>query len=95
MENYFALTLPKGSEIWKKDGTKQILNQVPKNAKELWEEGSRALRLRKAGLELLQGKTKEDLKQLLTKRQKVKNRYELNLIRKAIKSLESPSSEEE
>lgn len=95
MENYFTLTLPKGSVIWKKDGTKQTLNEVPKNAMELWAGGSRSLRLRKAGIELLQGKTKEDLELLITKRQRVGNRYELNLIRTAIKNSMKPQSEEE
>lgn len=96
MDQYFTLVWPRGTVIYRRYGKKQTLTKVPKNALELWAEGSRTLTLKKAGLVLLKDKTKAELEALLEVRKRFGSKYEVSLLRKAIaEGIEASESDKE
>ncbi len=86
MDKYFLLTVRPGSIVNRPNGQKQTLSEVPKNALELWEEGSLTLCLRKDGLELLNDFTKERLEKVLLLRKNLNYKAEIQLLENAIKT---------
>ena len=86
MDKYFILTVRPGSVVNRPNGQKQTLTEVPKNALELWEEGSLTLCLRKDGLEILNDFTKERLEKVLQLRKNLNYRAEIQLLESSIKN---------
>jgi hypothetical protein len=80
MDKYFILTVAVGTIIIKGDGSRQTLSEVPKNALELWEEGSRTLCLRKEGVEILTDFSKERLEKVLETRIHLDYKAEIRLL---------------
>lgn len=75
-----------GSVVNRPNGYQQTLTAVPKNALELWEEGSLTLCLRKDGLELLNDFSKERLEKVLQLRKNLNYRAEIQLLESSIKN---------
>lgn len=86
MDKYFLLTVKPGSVINRPNGQRQTLTEVPKNALELWEEGTLTLCLRKDGLELLNDFSKERLEKVLQLRKNLNYRAEIQLLESSIKN---------
>ena len=86
MDKYFILTVRPGSVVNRPNGQKQTLTEVPKNALELWEEGSLTLCLRKDGLEILNDFTKERLEKVLQLRRNLNYKAEIQLLESSIKN---------
>lgn len=86
MDKYFVLTVKPGSVVNRPNGQRQTLTEVPKNALELWEEGSLTLCLRKDGLELLNDFSKERLEKVLQLRKNLNYRAEIQLLESSIKN---------
>jgi len=86
MDKYFILTVAVGTIIIKGDDSRQTLSEVPKNALELWEEGSRTLCLRKDGVELLADFSKERLEKVLEARIHLDYKAEIRLLEDLIKT---------
>lgn len=90
MDKYFALIVKPGSVIHRANGIKQTLTEVPKNALEIWEEGSQTLCLRKDGSELIAEFTKERLENILELRRNINYKAEIKLLENAIKAAGTP-----
>lgn len=90
MDKYFVLTVKKGSVVHRANGVRQTLSEVPKNALELWEEGSRTLCLRKDGSELLADFPRERLSNILETRRHLNYKAEIKLLEDAIKATTKP-----
>ncbi len=90
MEKYFLLVVKPGAVVNRPNGQKQILTDVPKNALELWEEGSSTLCLRKDGLELLNEFSKQRLEKVLQLRKNLNYKAEVQLLEIAIKTFGKP-----
>lgn len=86
MDKYFYLTVKSGSVVHRASGIRQTLIEVPKNALELWEEGSQTLCLRKDGLELLTDFSKARLEKVLDARKHLNYKTEIKLLEDAIKA---------
>ncbi len=86
MEKYFALLVKPGSVVNRPNGQKQTLTDVPKNALELWEEGTLTLCLRKEGLDLLKDFSKERMEKVLQLRKNLNYRAEIQLLESSIKN---------
>lgn len=86
MDKYFVLTVKPGSVVNRPNGQRQTLTDVPKNALELWEEGSLTLCLRKDGLELLNDFSKERLEKVLQLRKNLNYKTEIQLLESSIKN---------
>lgn len=86
MDKYFVLTVKPGSVVNRPNGQRQTLTEVPKNALELWEEGSLTLCLRKDGLELLNDFSKERLEKVLQLRKNLNYKAEIQLLESSIKN---------
>ncbi|WP_312390845.1 hypothetical protein [Chryseobacterium sp.] len=86
MDKYFLLVVKPGSVVNRPNGQKETLTEVPKNALELWEEGSLTLCLRKDGLELLTDFSKERLEKVLQLRRNLNYRAEIQLLESSIKN---------
>lgn len=81
------LTVAVGTIILRGNGTQQILTEVPKNAQQLWENGSRTLVLmRTAAPDFLKQYSKEQLEKILAARQHLKIKAEIKLLEDAIKA---------
>lgn len=91
MSKFFILTVALGAIIWKPDGGKQTLNEVPDNAAELWENGSSTLCLKKDGAEeFLKDFSKNKLETVLAKRKALNFPAEIKLLEDALKKLNKP-----
>lgn len=86
MDKYFIFTVKPGSVVNRPNGQRQTLTEVPKNALELWEEGTLTLCLRKDGLELLNDFSKERLEKVLQLRKNLNYRAEIQLLESSIKN---------
>ncbi|ANF51741.1 hypothetical protein A0O34_15050 [Chryseobacterium glaciei] len=86
MDKYFLLVVKRGSVVNRPNGQRQTLTEVPKNALELWEEGTLTLCLRKDGLELLNDFSKERLEKVLQLRKNLNYRAEIQLLESSIKN---------
>lgn len=86
MDKYFGLTVAKGTIIWRADGSQQTLTEVPENALDIWEKGSRTLCLKKEGAELLEKFSKQKIQQILDLRRPLKYEAEIKILEKALKS---------
>lgn len=86
MDKYFLLVVKSGSVVNRPNGQRQTLTEVPKNALELWEEGTLTLCLRKDGLELLNDFSKERLEKVLQLRKNLNYRAEIQLLESSIKN---------
>lgn len=85
MTDVFMLTVPVGSVIHGANGS-QVLNGVPENAAELWEQGSSTLVLKKASAdEFLKDFSKARLEKVLELRRPLKMEAEIKLLEAAIK----------
>lgn len=87
MEKYFLLMVKPGSVIHRANGVRQTLTEVPKNALELWENGSTTLSLRKEGVELISEFSKERLEAILKLRIKNKYKTEIKVLEDLLKPL--------
>lgn len=83
---YFALTVNQGSEILFGNGSRLVLNEIPKNALELWSQGKREFVLKKEGVALLEKHSKEDLEKLIEVRTNVNFPAEIKLLTDLLKS---------
>ena len=93
MNKFFILTVALGTIIWKADGSQQILNDVPDNAAELWENASSTLCLKKDGAEeFLKSFSKNKLETILEKRKVLNFPAEQKLLEDALKRLDKPES---
>lgn len=86
MDKYFLLVVKPGAVVNRPNGQKQTLTTVPKNALELWEEGTLTLCLRKDGLELLNDFSKERLEKVLQLRKNLNYKAEIQLLESSIKN---------
>ena len=84
MEKHFLLTVALGSVIHSRDFGKQVLTGVPKNALELWENGSQTLVLKKDGAEILDDFSQERLKKVIALRTPLKYKGELETLKKVL-----------
>ncbi|WP_278380983.1 hypothetical protein [Chryseobacterium arthrosphaerae] len=86
MDKYFILTVRPGSVVNRPNGQSQTLTEVPKNALELWEEGSLTLCLKKDGLEVLNDFSKERMEKVLQLRRNLNYKAEILLLENSIKN---------
>lgn len=84
MKDYIVLTAPKGSVIYKGDGSVVTINAVPDNALELIEQGVTWLMFKKSAAEKLSRLSADRLQKLLKLRQDQKFSHDAEVIQEAI-----------
>ncbi|QWA38866.1 hypothetical protein [Chryseobacterium sp. ZHDP1] len=83
---FFILTVTKGSEMIGADGSKTTLNDVPKNALEYWESGNYAFCLKKdTAAELFKDYSKEQIQKLIEIRTPIGYKGELDTLNSLLK----------
>lgn len=82
--DHFVLTVAKGSEIISKS-RRIILNEIPKEAQQLWETGYYGFALRKGGEVLFENYTKEQIEKLIEIRKPLSYTVELNALKSLLK----------
>lgn len=87
MEKYFTLTVAKGSIIHASKGKSRVIDELPEEAEQLWQEGDSTLVLKKSGEELLKGYSKSKLEKILAARTSLGYTAELELLEKALKKV--------
>lgn len=89
------LTVAVGSIIHGKGFEKQVLNDVPDNALELWENGSQTLVLKKEGAEILKDFSQERLKKVIALRSPLNYQGENQLLEDTLKALKKTDKPQE
>lgn len=84
---FFILTVTKGSVMIGADGSKTTLNDVPKNALEHWKAGNYAFCLKKdTAAELFKDYSKEQIQKLIEIRTPIGYKAELDTLNSLLKS---------
>jgi len=89
----FVLKLPAGSVIHLKDGTQIPLNEIPKDAQELWESGYYGFALKKGCEPLFEHYTKARLQKLIDIRKPLGYDDEMKILNTLLKNVDKPAKE--
>ena len=85
MDKYFSLTVSVGSIIHQTSKPSVVIEGLPENAKEEWENGSSLIVLKSVDEDFLKGYTKKCLQEILEIRKSLGYEKEISILEKAIK----------
>lgn len=95
MKEAIILSVPKGTQLRKGDGSTMILNEVPENALDLIEQGAVYLMFKKEAKDQLKKLSKERLLKILEMRKSQGLKHDVSVLEMALAEKESAKNKPE